>query len=164
LAASVLAAAALGLTRRPGLAVAILLLNLSTVDSVQALLADKLHVRSIEATAPAMLVSLALILSAHSRRHALVGTISGALSAVAVWGSNYVLTAPEAVLAVGAVPVTLAAVLVGAAGHQPSRSAVPVGFVFAVALATWFWVPPKSSGENWLLLPDARDTHEEQLY
>lgn len=160
LAASVLAASALGLTRRLGLAVSILFLNLSTIGSAQALLSDALNVGAMEAAAPALLASFALIVADCRRPQVLISIFGGGLSALAVWVSLQIAKDPASVLALGALPITIAAILVGSVGEQARRYAFPVAFFFCMALATWVGMPPRTTQEIWILLPDAPDAYE----
>jgi hypothetical protein len=37
---------------------------------------------------------------------------------------------------------------------------IPLGTVLVGALATWLWIPPKVSGETWLLLSEAPEAYE----
>lgn len=164
LAAACFSAAALMITNRVALAVCILALNLSATAAIQELLGEFLHTANLEAAAPAVLAALMLALASMARSRSALAIGSAMFALGGVWAATRAVSAPELVMTIGAVPVMLAAALLGAAEPTPQRSAIPMGAVFIAALATWLVMPPKLSDEIWLLIPDAPETYEAKYF
>lgn len=164
LAAACLSASALAMTGRLALSIGVLVLNLSTAASAQSLLGDLLYQANIEAAAPAVLGSFVLALASTTKARAAISIGSGLLSLITAWGASKIVTTPEAVLAAGAIPVTLGFAFVGSTLPTARRAAIPMVILLMAALSTWGWLPPKEQGETWLLLPDAPDAYESLFF
>ena len=164
LAAACLSAAALATTARVPLAIGILVLNLSTTASAQELLAGFLYRANIEAAAPAILAAFVLALTSTKAVRIITAIGGGLLSCAAAWAASRAVTVPEAALAISALPITLTAAIIGAAGPLEMRHALLVGVALVAALAPWAWMPPRSPGEIWLLLPKAQEAFEGKFF
>ena len=160
LAAACLSSVALATTGRLALAICVLVLNLTTAASAQELIGDLLHRRNLEAAGPALLAALVLALASATKVRAITAISSGLLTLVTTWAAVRIASTPEAVLAIGSVPVTIAAAFIGAAEPTGRWAVIPITAVLVAAISTWAWMPPRISTETWLLLPEAPETYE----
>ena len=164
IAAACLSAAALAMTKRLDLAVGVLLLNLSNIASAQELLGDFLHGANLEATSPALLSALVLAMASRSRLQ--IAQVLG--SALLVIGlvrlAMTVVSAPETLMVVGAVPVVFAGACFGFSEPARERLVPPLMVIVIASLGCWFWLPPKSTGEFWLLLTKSPDAFESKFF
>ena len=164
-AAATLAVTALVATGRIKIALSLLLINLTTAMSAQELIGNLLHHSSLEAVAPALLSMFVLFLASVTYKHAAGVATSGLLSVGCVWLGNQFASSPEVVIALSALPITLAAAILSAQPNNSHRTAaIPSGIVLIAAMAVWAWTPPKSGGEVWILLPEAPNTYEAKYF
>ncbi len=164
LAVACLSSFVLAKTDRLGIAIGVLALNLTTVASAQELLGNQLHSTNLEAAAPATLVALVLVLTSTTKVRAVAAIGFGLLAYVAVWAASRMANTPEAVLAAGAAPVTLAATIFGTIGPTPRRTSIPIAAIIFAALAAWTWTIPRATTETWLLLPEAPEAYEAKFF
>lgn len=163
-AAASLAATGLVMARQSTLATVVLALNLSIIASAQAILGNLLFVANLEAAAPAVAAAAILLMASTCKRHIALVVGSIGLATGGVYATALVASAPDTLMTIAALPVVFtAAVLASAKTIAPPRI-VPVGALFAAALATWLWNPPKTTDETWVLLPDAPETYEAKFF
>lgn len=163
LAAASLSCAALAMTGRVNIAVGVVLLNLSAIASVQELLSDQLHHMGMDGVTPSILASTVLVITSAARLHAILAVIGGLLATGTVGLVSWYFAAPESVLAIGALPVVIAAAVISSSKGRHRRLAIPVT-VLITALFTWFWSPPRTAGEVWVLLPAAPSAYEAKFF
>lgn len=160
LAVASLSAAALAITGRLALGVGVLALNMTMVASAQEIVGGLLHQFNLEAAGPALLAALALALVSATKVRAVTAISSGIFTLLTIWAAVRIASTPEAVMALGAVPVIIAAAFIGGAEPTGRRTLVPIASVLVAAMSTWGWMPPSFSSQTWLLLPNEPETYE----
>lgn len=142
---------------------ALLLLNMSMIGSAEMMLAQTLEKVGLEAAAPAMLTTVVLVIARPSAVSA--GICLAAVSAIAALVADKVASHPYALMIAAALPATIFAVVVCYVSESSSRSHY-LFFIFIIfgLLLPWAATPPRSWGDIFVLLPDASDTYEAQLF
>jgi hypothetical protein len=160
LAVASLSAATLVMTGRVALGVCVLALNMTMIASAQELIGDLLHQFNLEAAGPGLLATLALALVSTTKARAILAIGSGLFTLFAIGAAVRIASAPDVVMALGAIPVTISAAFIGSAEPNGQRALVPISAVLVIAMSTWAWTPPSFSRATWLLLPNAPETYE----
>ncbi len=166
LAVAVLAASSLALLGRSRLSLSLLLLAMSIWNSAQAILAELFGSWwALEALGPAIVASLVLTLSCASWREVGIVSLGAIVSAgVASIGHQFALE-PLAQLCLVAVPVVLAAGLIGGLSRPSTiRWHAPTNVMLLLAIGSWVMMPPRTVGDHWVLLPDSPDAHEAAFF
>lgn len=166
LAVAVLAGSSLALLGRHTLSLSILLLAMSIWNSAQAILAELLSsLGPLEPLAPAIVASLVLTLSCASWRQVGIVSLGAAVSiGVALTGHLFAL-GPLAQLCFVATPVVLTAGIIGGLSKpSTTRWHAPTNVMLLLAIGSWVMMPPRTVGEQWVLLPDSPDAHEAAFF
>lgn len=164
LAAAVVSASVLTMANAPAVGAAILAMNFSLAMTMQEIVADTIHLASLEVAAPALVAIAILLLARVSFAWPAVGT--AALTVPAAWIAAHTMLSPPIAMAVAALPACgLAAVMVR---HEfplgRKIPSMPLGAVLLVGLVSWIWTPPRFWNETYVLMPEAPDAFEAQFF
>ena len=148
--------------RRPGLAIAILLMQVSSAATVQELFSDFIFQFGLEPSGPA-LVAVICLWSIRLRAIAPILASLLIISGVA-WVGIAIPLSPVWALALTGLPAAgLAAVFTAKEGTRSDNFKMPLA-ILLIAVATWIWTPPKSHEGIYVLLPDASENYEAKFF
>jgi hypothetical protein len=159
LAASVLFTPTVG---RPGLAIAILLMQVSSIATLQELLSDWLFYINLETVAPAI-VAIVCLLAARPRA-ILPLIVTLVLVFIASWGAFTLPLSPNLTFVATGIPSVGLAILFSLKNDAYDTRLITVLLFLLLSISVWGWTLPKSHDDIYVLLPDAPEAYESKFF
>ncbi len=146
------------------LALIIICLQLSYLTSIEALAANFLHQWNLEASAPALLTGIFLLLI--QMRFSFLSLILVTSPVCLVWVLHHLELGPLAVIWISAIPVLILTAITPAAprSNVEGLPRIIVVSIFAACIAGWILTPPKSSDKTYVVLPESGNSSESRFY
>jgi hypothetical protein len=164
LSTAILSASLLLMVSAIGLSAIVLLLNLSTLATVQEILAETIGSVGLEAAAPSIMVSFLILLVRVRLIPQVIGTSLLVISVV--WSAGQFNFLSELIISLAAIPPCGFAILMLREEHLNKRKtlSLPILITLITCLVSWVMTPPRGFDEIYFLLPDGSDTYESKFF